>query len=144
MVTGVSQGFVRRLQIEGVGYRAELQGQNLVLNVGYSHPVIIEPPDGISVEVEKGYGRSLYDYINDLSTREILHQICNRAPESVKRKVHKALNALDNNFIESTDKAFKPFNKNAIEIHQPWWFRIPKHLHPELESNLISEGFLSN
>ena len=58
MVTGVSQGFVRRLQIEGVGYRAELQGQNLVLNVGYSHPVIIEPPDGISFEVEKGY-RSL-------------------------------------------------------------------------------------
>jgi len=58
MVTGVSQGFVRRLQIEGVGYRAELQGENLVLNVGYSHPVIIEPPDGISFEVEKGY-RSL-------------------------------------------------------------------------------------
>lgn len=55
MVTGVSQGFVRRLQIEGVGYRAELQGENLVLNVGYSHPVIIEPPDGISFEVEKGY-----------------------------------------------------------------------------------------
>jgi large subunit ribosomal protein L6 len=58
MVMGVSQGFVRRLQIEGVGYRAELQGENLVLNVGYSHPVIIEPPDGISFEVEKGY-RSL-------------------------------------------------------------------------------------
>ncbi len=55
MVTGVSQGFVRRLQIEGVGYRAELQGKNLVLNVGYSHPVVIEPPDGISFEVEKGY-----------------------------------------------------------------------------------------
>ena len=55
MVTGVSQGFVRRLQIEGVGYRAELQGKNLVLNVGYSHPVVIEPPDGISFEIEKGY-----------------------------------------------------------------------------------------
>jgi large subunit ribosomal protein L6 len=55
MVTGVSAGFVRRLQIEGVGYRAELQGENLVLNVGYSHPVVIEPPDGISFEVEKGY-----------------------------------------------------------------------------------------
>ena len=55
MVTGVSQGFVRRLQIEGVGYRAELQGENLVLSVGYSHPVVIEPPDGISFEIEKGY-----------------------------------------------------------------------------------------
>ncbi|UCC87623.1 MAG: 50S ribosomal protein L6 [Anaerolineales bacterium] len=55
MVVGVSQGFVRRLQIEGVGYRAQLQDQDLVLNVGYSHPVVIEPPDGISFEVEKSY-----------------------------------------------------------------------------------------
>jgi large subunit ribosomal protein L6 len=55
MVVGVSQGFARRLEIQGVGYRAELQGKNLVLNVGYSHPVVIEPPDGISFEVEKGY-----------------------------------------------------------------------------------------
>lgn len=55
MVIGVSQGFSRRLQIEGVGYRAELQGENLVLNVGYSHPVVIEPPHSISFVVEKGY-----------------------------------------------------------------------------------------
>jgi len=55
MVMGVSEGFVRRLEIQGVGYRAEQQGKNLVLNVGYSHPVVIEPPDGISFEVEKGY-----------------------------------------------------------------------------------------
>ena len=55
MVVGVSEGFVRRLEIQGVGYRAELQGNNLVLNVGYSHPVMIEPPDGISFQVEKGY-----------------------------------------------------------------------------------------
>jgi large subunit ribosomal protein L6 len=54
MVVGVSQGYVRRLEIEGVGYRAEVQGKNLVLNVGYSHPVVIEPPDGISFEVERG------------------------------------------------------------------------------------------
>jgi len=55
MVIGVSEGFARRLEIQGVGYRAELQGKNLVLNVGYSHPVLIEPPDGISFDVEKGY-----------------------------------------------------------------------------------------
>ena len=54
MVTGVSAGFSRRLQIEGVGYRAEIQGKNLVLNVGYSHPVIVEAPEGIQFEVEKG------------------------------------------------------------------------------------------
>lgn len=54
MVIGVSQGFTRQLQIEGVGYRAELQGKNLVLNVGYSHSVVIEPPADISFEVERG------------------------------------------------------------------------------------------
>ncbi len=54
MVQGVSQGFTRKLEIEGVGYRAEIQGKNLVLNVGFSHPVVVEPPPGISFEVEKG------------------------------------------------------------------------------------------
>jgi large subunit ribosomal protein L6 len=52
MVTGVSKGFERVLEIEGVGYRAELQGKNLVLNVGFSHPVVIEPAEGISFDVE--------------------------------------------------------------------------------------------
>jgi large subunit ribosomal protein L6 len=58
MVLGVSQGFSRGLEIEGVGYRAEMRGKDLVLNVGYSHPVVMEPPAGVSFEVEKG-GRSL-------------------------------------------------------------------------------------
>ena len=52
MVVGVSKGFERVLEIEGVGYRAELDGNNLVINVGYSHPVIVEPPVGISFEVD--------------------------------------------------------------------------------------------
>lgn len=52
MVEGVSQGFQRRLEIQGVGYRAQVQGRNLVLNVGYSHPVQIEPPDGVQMAVE--------------------------------------------------------------------------------------------
>jgi large subunit ribosomal protein L6 len=52
MVEGVSQGFQRRLEIQGVGYRAQVQGRNLVLNVGYSNPVQIEPPEGIQVAVE--------------------------------------------------------------------------------------------
>lgn len=58
MVAGVSEGFKRGLHIEGVGYRASLQGRNLVLNVGYSHPVIFEPAEGISFEVDKS-GRDL-------------------------------------------------------------------------------------
>ncbi|HEY9749923.1 MAG TPA: 50S ribosomal protein L6 [Allocoleopsis sp.] len=52
MVEGVSQGFQRRLEIQGVGYRAQVQGRNLVLNVGYSHPVQIEPPEGVQMAVE--------------------------------------------------------------------------------------------
>lgn len=52
MVEGVSQGFQRRLEIQGVGYRAQVQGRNLILNVGYSNPVEIQPPDGIQFTVE--------------------------------------------------------------------------------------------
>ena len=52
MVDGVSQGFVKRLQIQGVGYRAQVQGSKLILNVGYSKPVEIEPPAGIQIAVE--------------------------------------------------------------------------------------------
>jgi large subunit ribosomal protein L6 len=48
MVQGVSQGFQVVLEVEGVGYRAEMEGKNLALYVGYSHPVKIEPPEGIS------------------------------------------------------------------------------------------------
>jgi len=52
MVEGVSNGFERKLQILGVGYRAQVQGRKLILNVGYSKPVEIDPPEGITVAVE--------------------------------------------------------------------------------------------
>jgi len=52
MVTGVSVGFEKKLEITGVGYRAQLQGKDLLLNMGYSHPVTMIPPEGISVAVE--------------------------------------------------------------------------------------------
>ena len=51
MVTGVSEGFTRSLELIGVGYRAQLQGTKLVLNVGYSHPVEFTPEPGVEVEV---------------------------------------------------------------------------------------------
>jgi large subunit ribosomal protein L6 len=53
MIRGVSAGFERVLEIEGVGYRAEMNGKNLVLYVGYSHPVEVEPPAGISFDVDQ-------------------------------------------------------------------------------------------
>jgi len=52
MVTGVSTGFKKVLEIDGVGYRAEMDGETLVLYLGYSHPVRVQPPAGISYEVD--------------------------------------------------------------------------------------------
>jgi large subunit ribosomal protein L6 len=51
MVTGVKDGFERRLQIVGVGYRAQMRGQSLDLAVGFSHTVTVDPPEGITFEV---------------------------------------------------------------------------------------------
>jgi large subunit ribosomal protein L6 len=51
MVEGVTKGFEKRLEIQGVGYRAALRGAGLELNVGFSHPVVVDPPDGITFEV---------------------------------------------------------------------------------------------
>jgi large subunit ribosomal protein L6 len=53
MIEGVFKGFEKRLQIQGVGYRAQAQGKKLTLNVGYSNPVEVQMPEGISVAVEK-------------------------------------------------------------------------------------------
>lgn len=52
MISGVTQGFEKRLEIVGVGYRAIKQGKSLQLQMGYSHPVIINPPEGIEISVE--------------------------------------------------------------------------------------------
>jgi len=52
MVTGVTQGFRKTLQIEGVGYRAEMQGNQLALYLGYSHPIYRLPPPGVKFEVD--------------------------------------------------------------------------------------------
>jgi large subunit ribosomal protein L6 len=53
MLTGVTTGFSRTLEINGVGYKAELKGQKVVLSLGYSHPIEYTLPDGISAKVEK-------------------------------------------------------------------------------------------
>jgi large subunit ribosomal protein L6 len=52
LVTGVTQGYTTKMEIHGVGYRVQLRGQNLEFALGYSHPVVIEPPEGITFAVE--------------------------------------------------------------------------------------------
>lgn len=49
MVVGVTEGFEKKLEIQGVGYNAQMQGKNLKLSLGFSHPVIVEPPEGITI-----------------------------------------------------------------------------------------------
>jgi large subunit ribosomal protein L6 len=53
MIIGVTQGYKKELEIVGVGYRAQVSGQKLTLNIGYSHPVIYEVPDGVKVSVNE-------------------------------------------------------------------------------------------
>lgn len=53
MITGVNTPFIKKLQVEGIGYRAELSGKTLKMALGYSHPVVVAVPEGITVAVEK-------------------------------------------------------------------------------------------
>ena len=53
MVTGVDQGFERALEINGIGYRASLKGTSIEFNLGYSHPIVFDLPDGVSAQVDK-------------------------------------------------------------------------------------------
>ena len=58
-VEGVSKGFEKKLDIQGVGYRANMEGSNLNLQLGYSHPVVVEPPAGITITVDKNVNISV-------------------------------------------------------------------------------------
>lgn len=87
MVVGVTQGFERRLEVEGVGYRAEMNGKNLVLNVGYSHPVVMEPPKDVTFEVEARGKLIIVKGIDKQVVGEICAQIRKvRPPEPYKGK----------------------------------------------------------
>jgi len=55
-VTGVSNGFQKRLDVHGVGFRADVQGRKLTLEIGYSHSVVYEAPDGVEIATEDGQG----------------------------------------------------------------------------------------
>lgn len=53
MIQGVTQGFEKKLEFEGIGYKAQVQSADLVLNVGFSHPIVVKAPSGINFKVEK-------------------------------------------------------------------------------------------
>nr|ARW63781.1 ribosomal protein L6 [Chondria sp. (in: red algae)] len=86
MILGVSQGFNKKLIIQGVGYRSQIQDNNLILNVGYSHPVLIKPPKDIDIKVENNT-TIIVSGINKETVGQIAATIRNvRPPEPYKGK----------------------------------------------------------
>ncbi len=87
MVTGVSTGFERILEVEGVGYKADMDGKNLVLSVGYSHPVVVEPPSGIEFNVAEKNRQVVIKGMDKESLGQIAADIRKiRPPEPYKGK----------------------------------------------------------
>ena len=87
MVVGVSDGFSKSLQIEGVGYRAELKGKQLVMSLGYSHPVLVDPPAGIAFAVDDKTKTITVSGIDKELVGQITSDIRNwRPPEPYKGK----------------------------------------------------------
>jgi len=86
MVTGVTKGFQTDLEINGVGYRAEVKGKELVLSLGYSHPVNYPIPDGIVIEVEKMTKMSVKGFDKELVGQTAAKIRSFRGPEPYKGK----------------------------------------------------------
>jgi large subunit ribosomal protein L6 len=86
MVTGVTDGYTKVLEIQGVGYRAAMDGSTLVLNVGFSHPVRMRPPEGIAFAVE-GNNRVTVSGISKEQVGEVAARVRRvRPPEPYKGK----------------------------------------------------------
>jgi len=86
MVTGVATGFTKNLEISGVGYRAQLQGTKLVLALGYSHPVEVDPPAGIEFRVETPTRLSVFGADKELVGQIAAYIRAQRKPEPYKGK----------------------------------------------------------
>ncbi len=87
MVVGVTEGFRRELVYIGVGYRAEMKGKNLVLYLGYSHPIVMTPPEGVEIEVLPKENKIIVSGINKQMVGQAAAKIRSfREPEPYKGK----------------------------------------------------------
>jgi len=87
MIIGVTEGFQKELQLVGVGYRANMEGKNLVLNVGFSHTVVVEPPEGITFEVGERAQQVFISGIDKQSVGQVAADVRKiRPPEPYKGK----------------------------------------------------------
>lgn len=104
MVVGVTDGFQKDLEINGVGYRAEISGKVLTLSLGYSHPVVYELPEGITVEVEKQTKLSVKGIDKQLVGSAAAKIRSFRAPEPYKGK---GIKYADERIVRKAGKAGK-------------------------------------
>ena len=86
MVVGVTDGYRKGLEITGVGYRAALNGKKLTLNLGYSHPIEIDPPEGISFELENPTRLAVVGIDKELVGQIAAQVRASRKPEPYKGK----------------------------------------------------------
>jgi large subunit ribosomal protein L6 len=86
MITGVTTGYTKNLEISGVGYRAQLQGTKLVLALGYSHPVEVDPPEGIEFRVETPTRLGVFGADKELVGQTAAYIRSQRKPEPYKGK----------------------------------------------------------
>lgn len=102
MVSGVSEGFTRELQLEGVGYRAAVKGQELTLNLGYSHPVVMQLPDVVKASVQNSTLITLESCDNELLGNLAAVIRSKRPPEPYKGK---GIRYLNENIIRKAGKS---------------------------------------
>jgi large subunit ribosomal protein L6 len=86
MVEGVANGYQKRLEIQGIGYRAQVQGKNLNMSLGYSHPVVFEPPEGIEFAVENNTNVIVSGIDKELVGNMAARIRASRPPEPYKGK----------------------------------------------------------
>jgi large subunit ribosomal protein L6 len=86
MVHGVTEGFERKLEIQGIGYRVQMAGRNLTFTLGYSHPIVYALPEGVTAEVEKQTGITLRGVDKYLVGQTAAQLRALRPPDSYKGK----------------------------------------------------------
>ncbi|MCG8604155.1 50S ribosomal protein L6, partial [bacterium] len=86
MVVGVTQGFQKKLEIVGVGYKGEMKNNRLILQLGYSHPIVLAPPEGITIEVDGGTRLSISGIDKELVGKVAAKIRSFRPPEPYKGK----------------------------------------------------------
>jgi len=91
---------------------------------------------------ELGYEDSIYEYTNDLATRDVIQRVLLGIPESLSAKVIEIVQCDDDRFLQATRKIERSLADRKSFEDSPWWFRVPRKMSDELRNDLESEGLL--